>query len=223
MPAVGLRSFESGLERMVEGVFSRAFRSAVRPIELGRRLLREMDERRSVDVRGRRIVPNAFVIRLSASDYASFTDIHTALVDELVAAAQEYATDEGYHLMGPVTVELQVDNELSTGRFDISSSMREAAPARAAGTLVLPSGERMALGIATITLGRNPDSTIVISDPNVSRRHAEIRPLPVGWAIVDLGSTNGTRINGAALQGDRLLHDGDVVSLGATDIRFEAS
>jgi hypothetical protein len=220
---MGLRSFENGLERMVEGVFSRAFRSSVRPVELGRRMLREMDERRSVDVRGRRIVPNAFVITLSPADDASFDDIRTALVTELVDAAKEYARDEGYHLMGPVTVELKVDEQLPTGRFDISSSMREPAPGRGTSSLVLPTGNRTALGNEVVSIGRNPDCTISLPEANVSRRHAEIRPLAVGWVLVDLGSTNGTRINGVVIDGERLLHDGDVIGVGSLDIRYEAS
>ena len=63
---MGLQSFEHSLERMVEGVFSRGSRSSIRPVELGRRVLREMDDHRSVDVKGRRIVPNVFAVRLSA-------------------------------------------------------------------------------------------------------------------------------------------------------------
>ena len=75
---MGLQSFEHGLERMVTGVFSRGSRSTIRPVELGRRLLREMDDHRSVDVKGRRIVPNAFTIVLSAKDHAGFADIENA-------------------------------------------------------------------------------------------------------------------------------------------------
>ena len=65
---MGLQSLERRLERMVEGVF-RGSRSAIRPIELGRRLVREMDDQRSVYVKGRRVVPNDFVIKLNQRDY----------------------------------------------------------------------------------------------------------------------------------------------------------
>ena len=80
---MGLQSFEHSLERMVEGVFSRGSRSSIRPVELGRRVLREMDDHRSVDVKGRRIVPNVFAVRLSARDHAAFADIDEALNTEL--------------------------------------------------------------------------------------------------------------------------------------------
>ena len=73
---MGLQGIERGLERMVEGVFSRAFKSSLRPIELGRRLVREMDDHRSVDVKGRTIVPNDFTFSLSTQDHATFTESH---------------------------------------------------------------------------------------------------------------------------------------------------
>ena len=220
---MGLQSFEHGVERMVEGVFTRAFKGSVRPIELGRRLVREMDEHRSVDVKGRRIVPNHFVFWLSPSDHSGFADIDEALVAELAEAAREYARDENYHFMGPVTVELAVDNKLKPGRFGVTSQMKEVGGGAGAGSLVLESGERIALAGKVATMGRMPDSTVVVSDPNVSRRHAEIRPVGSGFVIVDLGSTNGTKVNGALIDGERLLRDGDVVSLGTTHLRFEAS
>ncbi len=220
---MGLQQFENRLERMVEGVFSRAFRSSVRPIELGRRLVREMDEHRSVDVKGRRIVPNHFVFHLSSQDHAGFADIDEALLIELCEAAREYARDEGYHFMGPVTVELQVNMALKPGRFEIDSTMREGGGGAGAGSLVMPSGERVTLGDNVVSFGRHPDCTIVLNDPNVSRRHAEVRPVGTGFIVADLGSTNGTKINGLRIDGERPLHDGDILSLGTTHVRFEAS
>ncbi len=220
---MGLQSFEHGVERMVEGVFSRAFKSSVRPIELGRRLVREMDEHRSVDVKGRRIVPNQFSFWLSPHDHAAFADIDEALVAELCEAAREYARDEGYHFMGPVTVELAVDNKLKPGRFGISSLMKEAGGGLRAGALVLPSAERIPLTDTVATIGRLPECTVMLTDTNVSRRHAEVRPLGTGWVVADLGSTNGVKLNGIRIDGERLLRDGDVISLGTVHIKFEAS
>ena len=103
---MGIKGFEQSLENMVEGVFARVFRSGLRPIELGRRLVREMDDHRSIDVRGRTIVPNAFTISLSQDDLDRFAEIGDSLARELCDAAREHAHDEGYAFMGPVTVEL---------------------------------------------------------------------------------------------------------------------
>jgi pSer/pThr/pTyr-binding forkhead associated (FHA) protein len=259
---MGMQSFERALENMVESVFSRSSRSSIRPVELGRRLLREMDDHRSVDVKGRRIVPNAFTFHLSPRDHAGFAEIDHALNHELCEAAREYARDEGYHFVGPISVELVVDNSLKPGRFGIASHLREEhvaasaaidpaslsmidepliveqAPAGIAvpvppappsvmqgvseGRVQMPSGERVTVGNRVVSIGRLPECTITLTDPNVSRQHAEIRP---GAAIViaDLGSTNGTKVNGLRIDGERVLCDGDIISVGSTHLRFEAA
>jgi hypothetical protein len=80
---VVLRSFERRLERLVEGVFARAFRSGLRPVEIGRRLVRELDDHRTIAVSGRTLVPNHFTVRLSADDHANFADMEDALRAEL--------------------------------------------------------------------------------------------------------------------------------------------
>ncbi len=216
---MGLQSFEHGVERMVDGVFGRAFRSQIKPIELGRRLLREMDDHRSVDVRGRTVVPNVFVFYLNERDLQGFADVNDALIRELAEACVEYAADEGYGLMGPVTVELLADERNKPGRFSVSSRMLEP---KAQGTLVLPAGERKRLGDAPFKIGRMPENDLAVADPNVSRRHAEIRAVGPNFVVVDLGSTNGTRVNGTTVS-QHTLRSGDTITVGATTIRFEAS
>lgn len=274
-----MQSLERALERMVVGVFSRGSRANIRPIELGRRLVREMDDQRSVDVNGRRVVPNDFVLQLSQKDYDSFAEIRDVLQTELVEAAREYARSEGYHFMGAVRVELRADDEQKPGRFDVLATLRQApgaapgsapaqppaapddqavppaptavaptaspapadasifAPTAAATTsvaddsmwaprdvaLVLPSGQRVPLGETTVTVGRLSASTIPLNDQNVSRRHAEIRPNRSNYVVVDLGSTNGTMVNGTRIHGETVLSDGDIISFGSTYVRFEAS
>jgi len=220
---MGLQSFEHGVERMVEGVFSRSGKSSIRPIELGRRLVREMDDNRSVDVKGRRIVPNRFEFRINPRDHAGFTDIEEALVTELGEAAREHAREEGYHFMGPVTISLLVDPDSKPGRFSVTSSMREAGGGVGVGTLVMPSGERLPLAGKVFTVGRLPECSIPLNDANVSRRHAEFRAAGRNFVIADLGSTNGTKVNGTRVQGEQVLRDGDIISFGGTHIRFEAS
>ena len=219
---MGLQSLERRLERMVEGVF-RGSRSAIRPIELGRRLVREMDDQRSVDVKGRRVVPNDFKIQLSPRDLASFDDIHDVLQSELVEAAREYAREEGYHFMGPVRVDLVADEAMRPGRFVVLATLRQASGGVGAGSLVLPSGQRIALGDRPVTIGRMSECTVPLNDQNVSRRHAEIRPGRGAYVVNDLGSTNGTMVNGTRIAGEQRLADGDILSFGSTYVRFEAS
>ncbi len=219
---MGIRGFERRLERLVEGAFARAFKSGLRPVELGRRIVREMDDNRSVGVRGGTVVPNAFTVALSASDLEQFEDVRDTLARELGDAAREHARDEGYAFMGPVAVELVEDGRLHTGAFQITGRMAEGDGGAGAGSIVLPNGDRFSLTDSVITIGRHPDSNLVLADPNVSRNHAEIRPQGERFTVVDLGSTNGTRVNGVRVD-TQVLQDGDEVSFGNTRMRFEAS
>jgi hypothetical protein len=219
---MGIRGFERRLERMVEGAFARAFKSGLRPVELGRRLVREMDDHRSVGVRGGTLVPNHFTVQLSQSDYDQLEGVHDSIARELGDAAREHARDESYQFMGPVVVELHMDHGLRTGAFHIDSRMQEGQGGAGAGSLVLPTGDRFTLNEVTITVGRHPECNLVLADPNVSRNHAEIRPRGEGFVVVDLGSTNGTRINGVRID-EQELRDGDEVTFGNTRIQFEAS
>jgi hypothetical protein len=216
---VGLGNFESRLERMVEGVFSRVFKSGVRPIELGRRLVREMDLKRSIGVRGTTVTPNEFVIRLSSDDHAQLEPMHESLVRELRDAARQHAREEQYSFVGPVSITLEADPSLRMGSFVLTGRMVEAEGGRPSGVLELPTGQRVVLGEFVVTIGRMPGSTITLNDANVSRNHAEIRPTDSGFVLVDLGSTNGTKVNGQRVR-ERALRDGDTLTFGATEIRF---
>lgn len=219
---MGLKGFERRLERMVEGVFAGLFRTGLRPVELGRRLVREMEDERTVDVRGRTVVPNHFTVELAASDHAQFADIADTLARELADAAREHARDEGYSFLGPVEVDLVTSDTMRTGAFQIAARMKQGEGGSGAGSLVLPTGERVPLGEHVLTIGRLPESNIVLADPNVSRSHAEIRPRGAGYVVVDLGSTNGSRVNGVRITEHELV-DGDEISFGNTRMRFEAS
>lgn len=216
------RGLERRLEQLVEGTFARVFRSGLRPVELGRRLVREIDDNRSVDVRGRTVVPNYFTVYLSQADYEEFAEIHDSLRRELAETAREHARDEGYVFMGPISVNLEVSPRMRTGAFSIEGRLREGTGGTGAGSLLLPTGERIRLSERVVTIGRAPASTVVLADPNVSRNHAEIRPHGAGWLLVDLNSTNGSRVNGMRVASQEL-EDGDELQFGNTRIRFEAS
>jgi len=220
---VGLQSLERRLERIVEGVFTRRSSSSVRPIELGRRVVREMDDQRNVDVKGRRIVPNAFDIRLNPRDHQAMIEIGEILRTELAEAAREYAREEGYHFLGPVSVDLHADEGQKPGRFVVDSHLRQGDSGIGVGTLVMPSGDRVDIGGTPLVVGRLPECAITLSDHNVSRRHAEVAATPNGFVVRDLGSTNGTMVNGARINVDHRLRNGDIVSFGSTYVRFESS
>ena len=85
-------------------------------------------------------------------------------------------------------------------------------------------GERkVALGREPITIGRSPANTVQISDTASSRKHCMIKSSDVATVIVDMGSANGTRVNGTKIVREQILHDGDVIRIGKTSIRFVES
>jgi hypothetical protein len=223
-----LQQFERRLERMVEGVFARAFRSGLQPVEIGRRITREMDLRRTIAPRGT-LSPNEFTVALSADDRSRFAPIESELISELVQVARDHARAENYVFLGPVTVTMETDHDLGPGMVLVSGEMVKPAQTSRA-TLVLPDGRQIELGSRSLIVGRLPDSGLVLADPNVSRYHAEIRPAPatVGrsesereYEVSDMGSTNGTKVNGIPVVNAQILRDGDTITVGATTIRFE--
>jgi len=216
--AMGLSDFERRLERGVEGFFGRVFRSGVRPVELGRKLVREMDVHRSVDVSGAVIAPNVFAFLLAPEDHAELVDMEGALRVELVELARTHAADEGYRLPGPVEIELVVEPAQRAGLLQVEARFR--SPGRQGGSLALPGGEMVPLDDEPLAIGRSGDADVVLADPNASRRHAEIRATAEGFEVVDLGSTNGTRVNGRAIGAHRLV-DGDLITIGNTVLRFQ--
>jgi hypothetical protein len=219
---MGLKGFEGRLERMVEGTFARLFRSGLRPLEVGRRLVRSMDDGRTIDVRGRMVAPNEFAVRLGDEDHERFAQVADTLTRELTDAARDHARAEGYHFPGPIRVELVLDRRFRAGSFGIDARLVEAAGGGGAGTLVFPDGDRLALEGHVLSIGRQSSCDITISDPNVSRRHAEIHPSADRYVLVDLGSTNGTRVNGSRIS-EHELADGDKLRFGGTTLVFEES
>ena len=219
---MGLQSFENGLGRMVEGMFSRAFKSSVRPIEIGRRLVKEIDSKRAVDVKGRRVVPNEFIISLSPTDQAALAEIEAALIVELVEAVKEYCADENYHLRGTVLVTIKSDENLTSGRIDIDSVVRKTQAVSGTGVLILADDRRVNVGTAPVVIGRSSDCDIPFDDSNVSRRHAEITFLADAHTVTDLASTNGTKVNGVTITAPRTLRHGDIISVGTYTVRYEA-
>ncbi len=220
---MGIRGFENRLERAVEGTVSRLFRGSVKPVEFARKIQREMDGHRSVGVNGRTIVPNHYAFGISPADYDQLSDILQTLTRELADTARRHARDEGYGFVGPVEVLIEPDQGVRAGVVSVEGRFVESEDARTPGSLLLPTGDRVPLGEFTVTIGRQHDCTIVLADPNVSRVHGEVTPAGAGFAVTDLGSTNGTSVNGTKISGSRQLSDGDQVRFGNTVMTFEAS
>ncbi len=247
-----LRSIESKIAGLVEGTFSRAFRSEVRPVEIARRLAREMEEHKHLSV-SRTYVPNQYRVFLSPRDRARFADYEDALAAELSGYLLEHARRERFALVSRPVIDFETDDRLGLGEFGIQTGVvhppQESEPAPAqeeagrtmiystAGRLAEPleerarttvqtalllfDGKRLVVGPAGATLGRSRQCDIVLDDPNVSRQHAEIRPRGGSWVLVDLGSTNGSLLNGRRIDGAEVIRPGDQIELGTSSITFE--
>ena len=255
-----LKNLEAKLGGLVEGAFSRAFKSRVEPVELARKLAREMEESKQVSV-SRVYVPNHYRVFLSPQDREQFESYEPALRKELSDYLLEHARAERLALTSRPAVEFMTDERLGLGEFGIQAqllgepepdpgeALAEAAPSqgdfghtmvyspdRAARKLEpdppapsrgAPSravlsggGRRMVLSGTRVVIGRSRDCDVVVSDPNVSRRHIELRRGERGWAAVDLGSTNGMKVNGRRLSHAEL-EPGDRITIGITDLTFE--
>ena len=215
---MGLQQFEERLERLVEGTLAKPFRTNLQPVEIGRRLTREMDLHRNVGVRGL-IAPNYFEVFLATADYERFESFGDVLNRELVEAVREHAGRERYQFLGPIEIVIHEDPELSASTFAIESRIDEGSGGPS-DWLVLPDGRRVGIADEIVTIGRLPECAIALDDPNVSRRHAQVRRDGQHVLVVDLGSTNGTKVNGVTIREQRLAA-GDTITIGTTTLRFE--
>jgi FhaA, N-terminal domain/FHA domain len=252
-----LRGIEQRIESLFEGVFGRAFRSHVQPVELARKLVKEMDEHRSVSV-SRVYVPNEYVVYLSPKDREQLAAYEESLLVELGEYLAEHARKESYALLTPPRVLMESDDDLAVGEFGIATRLIRApagaeappaAPPRPAAPIaetrvfstpepppapdhaaepepparpsaVTMAGVRYELERPVLTIGRSQQCDITIEDAAVSRRHAEIRRENGAVWIVDLGSTNGTEVNGKRVDRAQLDAD-DRILIGQTELRFE--
>src|SRR3954468_14451706 len=222
-----LRNLEAKLEGLVGGTFSRAFKSRVQPVEIARKLAKEMTDNKTVSI-SRTYVPNQYTVYLSPQDREQFEGYEEGLRKELSDYLLEHARTEGLALVTRPTVEFNPDERLGLGEFGIQTQLvqppeaeqpEEAppepadfghtmvySPDREARPLVAPvaegramlvgGGKRTVLAGSRVVLGRSRDADVRLDDPNVSRRHAELRREEGGWVVADLGSTNGVKGKG---------------------------
>ncbi|WP_327638970.1 DUF3662 and FHA domain-containing protein [Kribbella sp. NBC_00482] len=259
-----LQRFERRLEGIVSGVFARAFKGDVEPIELAAALKREIDNTARILSRDRRLVPNHFTIELGPDDFERLNAYGRTLNHELANELRDHADIQRYTFSGPIDIELVQQDELPTGKFRVVSETlgtpqrrpepyqqpepqpyqqepyvppnpppvvpqyqqpqppaQQQQPRRGHPQVMLEvNGRRRPVNPPGVVLGRGTDADIQINDPGVSRRHAEIRLMPEGpggirVVMVDLGSTNGTLVNGRRTTEAELV-DGSTVRIGNT-------
>ncbi|MEX2421211.1 MAG: DUF3662 and FHA domain-containing protein [Actinomycetota bacterium] len=230
-----LKEFERRLEGVVEGAFTKTFRSGLQPVELAKRIQRDMDAGRTIGADGHTWVPNRFAFRLAAEDHERFAAAEGAIAAELGQVVLDTARERAWGLMGPPEIVLDADPSLKRGSFRCDASLAEGQ-AGAAGAVapavaelnVLEGDRRSAVSFPIskplTTIGRLAESDVTVEDPAASRQHAEIRQTGSGsFAVVDLGSTNGTSVNGARLASGgagQTLSDGDRITIGQTVLEF---
>jgi hypothetical protein len=211
-----LKSVENRLERIFEKTFSRPFKSALQPIEIGTRIVREVDLTRRLSNQGP-ISANQVRVWLGPTDAARFDGFQKALVTELEETVRQHAVSEGYSFVGPVHVEIFIDDDLKAGNLEVKTEFQggESQP-----RLLVSDGRTFAVGENALVIGRSPDVEFVINDSNVSRRHAELWRTSEGVAIRDLESTNGTYVNGHRISAVSLSPRDDV-TIGTLHMRIE--
>jgi hypothetical protein len=249
-----LRSIESKLESLFEGVFGRAFRTNVQPVELARKLVKEMDDHRNVSV-SRVYVPNEYTIYLSPADREQFSTYEGQLREELQDYLAEHARRENYVLLTSPQVKLESDEDLDLGVFGIATRLVQTGrpkddaepdsqaepgatmvykpavqqPTEAASPVDLGiqrevaklawDGQSVDVTKRRVVLGRSKDADVQIADPNISRRHAELRQEGATYWLIDLDSTNGVEVRGKRVK--RLkLEDGTRFTIGSTEVTF---
>ncbi len=248
------------MESLVEGVFGRAFKRQVHPVEIAKGLSKQMDENRMVSV-SRTYAPNDFTIHLSRADAESIQAYQSALRDELIQYASSHARSKNYHLMTPPKVRFTTEDSLRFGEFGVTAKLtggsgprekdapedtsgqtrifrtentggadegtaaisaeeaRQHGLAREIVELVLKDRTHPLEGRGPWGVGRSEENNIVIPDPNVSRRHARLSRQENNFVVEDLGSTNGTLLDGAPIDRERIESD-DELTFGGVAARF---
>jgi hypothetical protein len=275
------RDIERRIGGLVEGLFGRTFRSSVQPVELARKLAKEMDDHRTISIH-RVYVPNTYTIYLNPADREQFAAYESQMCNELAEYLVEHARREGYSTATRPVVTLESESDLTVGMFGIAVGAEDgggderpgpsatvavpevpldppapvppldvppvmppipdppltgatmvyapepepepepepAQPPQRERAVLLWEGRDVSLDQSVTVIGRSSGCDIVVDDPNVSRRHAEVRRLGDGYSLVDLGSTNGTEVNGQRV-GETSLMNGDVIGVGTTRLTFE--
>jgi hypothetical protein len=223
----------------------------VQPVELARKLVKEMEDHRVVSV-SRVYAPNEYVVYLGPTDREQFASYEESLRKELQDYVAENARRERYELLSPPEVKFETDDDLDMGEFGIATRMVQGAVPKPGeppsepepgATMIYRkpvdteavSVEELGLGRETVslevngkkydldgvqtTIGRSKECDIQLPDPNVSRKHAEVRQEGAAYWAIDLDSTNGMEVNGRRLKRAKL-RQGDTITVGSTELLF---
>ena len=236
-----LDNLEKRLDRIVNGSFSKAFKSEVQPVELGAALQQEIDTRAD-NVAGQMVAPNLFVIELSSADHARLSPYFGTLISELTQLANNYVSEQRYRILHRVDINFGLDSTFETGVFRIRSTSAEPSGAPSAAVpnqsvvesqipvasmsaadtprLTDISGNEYRITKSVTNIGRGTDADIQIADNGASRLHCAI-VLGSQVLVRDLGSTNGTTVDGRRIT-EAVLHDGSIIKIGNTTLTYKS-
>ncbi|TEB17907.1 Glycogen accumulation regulator GarA [Pelotomaculum sp. FP] len=244
---------EGSLEKYIDSFFKDNFGGRVQPVDIAKKLAREMRDARRVSIRNI-YVPNLYTVFLHPADCENIATFSSLLAKELGDYVTKKAAEKKYTLTGPPSVKFEQDQALPAGGLRIAGEFSESPPEKehtapdekpiehtqrfrpvkeySRGEAVSPAcgslrvndgpdrGKVFQLKAASIVLGRHESCDIVLNDSSVSRRHARLELHRGRYTIVDLGSTNGTMVNGVRI-GTKVLEPGDTVILGTTTCSFK--
>lgn len=213
-----LDNVERGLERAVNGAFARTFRSGVQTVEIASALKRELDIGAVVVDRDRVLAPNRFVVRVSPDDAGRLDALGDTLERELVGVVDKHVKRQGYQLAGAADVELRPDESLTKGVLQVDATRVDGAVAWT--PVLVVDGKRHPLRKGSNIVGRGSDAAIRIGDSAASRQHLDVLWDGKAGLARDLGSTNGSKINGQRFR-EAALAPQTTITIGQTHLRFE--
>lgn len=239
-----LQRFEDFVERLMEGSVGRIFRTPIQPAEIGRRLERAMESQKLSTVEGP-IVPNDYLVRLNPEDMVQFADFLSPLCIQMEEWLLDLAEERDHGFIDQVRVQIVADPNVPRRTIQVEASIAQipdydpVAQQQWQRTEVYraieetgnvtpkflqvvdgPLPEQLFLIRQKVTtIGRAPDNDVVLEVPEVSRHHARLEYHDGTFEIVDLGSTNGTLVNGVAVTRTPL-SDGDELTLGTVRLQF---
>ena len=220
-----LDRIERSLDRGVTSVFSPG-RGQLKPLDLAQGLKRECDDQIQVLDRTRTLAPNVYTVYLHSQDFDRFSSWQDTLLDELQRVLMEHADKQRYMFVGGVSVTLEQDDEVRQGRFETESRTERGSVAPATGAaqdapggspIVEIDGQQYLLTGPVTVIGRGGDADIILEDTGVSRHHLELRAEPDSSLLAtDLGSTNGSYVDGERIRTPVPLHDRSLIKIGRT-------
>lgn len=237
-----ISQFEALAEQLVEGTFGRLFAGRLHPLEVAIALARATEDAQVTNLRGERLAPNVYWVYLNPDDYAALYDAHPTLPEDLTQSVAQLAVQAGLIAAQTPVVEIHYSDKIPRRRVSVAaryippgdspagqtdqldaaqSAARDAAGAAPAARafLILYGTRTLPLSQPITSLGRSLNNDVVIDDPRISRRHAQIRRRAGRYVIYDLGSSGGTLVNGVRVS-ECLLASGDVISLAGVEIVY---